>query len=79
MASTHAKTGLTALFIFPKVALPSNSLKQLSASTAGFSSLSAAEGEEGGPRRLKKKLKMPIQKNSILVLKGKQNTLYLLL
>jgi hypothetical protein len=38
--------------MFPKVALPSSSLKQFSASTAGFSSLSAAEGEEGGPMRL---------------------------
>lgn len=53
--TTYAKTGLTALFIFPKVARPSSSLRQFSASTAGFSSLSAAEGEEGGPMRLEGK------------------------
>lgn len=55
--ATYAKTGLTALFIFPKLARPSSSLKQFSASTAGFSSLSAAEGEGGGPMRLRKKEK----------------------
>ena len=54
---TYAKTGLTSLFIFPKLARPSSSLKQFSASTAGFSSLSAAEGEGGGPMRLGRKEK----------------------
>lgn len=50
----HIKTGLTALFIFQKL-LDSSSLKRFSASTAGFSSLSA-EGERGGePMRLGKK------------------------
>lgn len=55
---TYAKTGLTALFIFPKVARPSSSLKQFSASTEGFSSLSVVEGEGGGPMRLKKETKL---------------------
>lgn len=55
MPAPYANTGRTALFMFPKVARPSSSLRQFSASTAGFSSLSAAEGEDGGPMRLEGK------------------------
>lgn len=72
--TTYAKTGLTALFIFPKVARPSSSLRQFSASTAGFSSLSAAEGEEGGPMRLEGKRNSKHKcKNSNTGSKVKQN------
>ena len=76
--TTYAKTGLTALFIFPKVARPSSSLKQFSASMAGFSSLSAAEGEGGGPMRLKNKDKQMNARILTLVLTVKQNRFLLL-